>query len=224
MIESLQFSTEIAWLDALTNDFQQTIGKAIAARKRAHIALSGGNTPQTFYQHLNKTDLPWQQMEWWLGDERWVAPADTTSNEKMVYESLGTNQPNFKNHFHSWHMAKEPAEAASLYEKELSKQIGNPPIFDLIFLGVGADGHTASLFPNTAALEEKKHCAVAHQVPQLNATRLTLTYPVLNGARQVWFLVRGKDKEPMVKRLLSGDQDIPVTRIQAVKQKLYWLL
>jgi len=223
MIESFQFSDQKQWLAALIRDFHRIIADAVATRHGAHVALSGGSTPKPFYSRLNQEPLPWPKIEWWLGDERWVPPADPASNEKMVRETLGRDQTGFTAHFHSWHLAKEPENAAQAYEMNLQKQVGDPPTFDLILLGLGQDGHTASLFPGTAALQETKLLAMANPVPQSQTIRLTLTFPVLNRARQVWFLVQGKDKGTMVKKLVEQADDIPAARIQNSSQRLYWL-
>lgn len=224
MIKDFRFSEKENWLKVLVQDFKASVDEAIHIRGRAHIALSGGSTPQSFYLRLNKESLPWDRMEWWLGDERWVPPTDSLSNERMVRETLGCRHAHFEASFHSWHLAKEPEKAASLYENQLQKHLGTPPVFDLVLLGIGADGHTASLFPNTPALEEKHRYAMANHVPQLNTTRLTITFPVLDAARQIWFLAQGKEKTSIVNQLLKRNADIPAARVQNSQQKLYWIL
>ena len=224
MIEIQRFSGESDWLGRLASDFGDVVGGAILARRMAHVALAGGSTPKPFYRALNRLDLSWDRITWWLGDERWVPPNDEMSNEKMIRESLGAGRPDFSDRFRSWHLADDPQNAALRYEEQLCREMGNPPKFDLILLGIGPDGHTASLFPGTAALSEKTRYAVANAVPQMKATRLTLTFPALDRAQQIWFLVRGKDKEPILKSLLAHPQDFPAGRIRSANQKLYWLV
>lgn len=218
-MQLLQFPTREAWLDALLRDFTA----AAKSRPRFHVALSGGSTPKPFYERLSQSTLPWSQIDWWLGDERWVPPDDPSSNERMIRESLGTVSKEFQSHFHSWHLSTESAEAAALYEQKLRKVIGTPCILDLALQGIGTDGHTASLFPGTEGLQEKIRLAISNIVPQLNTTRLTLTFPMLDQSRQVWFLVSGKEKKEMVDRLLSRDPSIPSSHIQAQDQRIYWL-
>jgi 6-phosphogluconolactonase len=225
MIQKIQFSDSQEWLRKITEDFQKITDQAISVRGKAHVALSGGSTPKPFYNHLNQTGIVQKQIAWWLGDERWVPVSNDLSNEKMIRESLGKGVGDFSSRFQTWHLSDDPIKAASLFEEKLCHFLGVPPVFDLVLLGVGPDGHTASLFPGTKALDEKSHFAVANEVPQQPAshTRITLTYPALNCAREIWFLVSGKDKEPMVNRLLNRDQSIPSARVNAPLQKLYWM-
>lgn len=203
--------------------FKQRVEAVLQERPQVHVALSGGSTPKALYALLNKENLPWDKIEWWLGDERWAPPTDETSNERMVRESLGVNRPEFSAHFHSWHTAPDIDNCAINYGRALKAALGQPAVFDLVFLGIGTDGHTASLFPGTAALDETHHNAVANVVPQLNTERLTLTYPVLNASREIWFLAEGASKEPMIRRLMDRDASIPSARITASNQIVYWL-
>ncbi len=223
MIETLRFPDEQAWLRALVGDCRGCVDAAIASRGRAHVALSGGSTPKPFYQRLNVEPLPWNRIEWWLGDERWVLPTDPQSNERMVRETLGPGRDEFAEHFHTWHLDDDPSEAARKFEDHLKQQMGDQPVFDLVLLGIGGDGHTASLFPGTAALEEKTRNAVANEVPQMKSTRMTLTFPALNRAREIWFLVSGREKESVIQRILNRDAAFPSARVSATNQKLYWM-
>lgn len=224
MIENFQFPDEEAWLERLVEDFCRVIEETLAVRKRVHIALSGGTTPRSFYLSLNRATLPWDKIEWWLGDERWVKSTDASSNERMIKETLFLNRADVLMHFKSWYLDQDPKKAASLYEERLCREIGNPPVFDLILLGLGNDGHIASLFPQTTVLTEKTHYALANGVSSLNHVRLTLTFPTLNQARSIWFLVRGNEKKPMVNKLLIQSEDIPAGHIKAACQKLYWCI
>lgn len=224
MIHLLQFLDQAEWLDTLERDFIAAAETAISNRGIFHVALSGGSTPKPWYQRLNQISLPWSKIEWWIGDERWVPPTDSSSNEKMIRETLGKDLPEFESHFHSWHLAKEVSEAALLYDKKLKQKLGEKVVFDLVFLGIGPDGHTASLFPHTVALKEKKRFAVENPVPQLNTTRLTFTFPVLEKARAIAFLVQGKEKKEMIEKVIAPNSEFPAGSIHSQNQKLYWLV
>lgn len=220
-METHHFSSPELWLNTLLDRFTILSKSALSKRGTFHVALSGGSTPKSLYTALNQQPLPWNQIVWWLGDERWVKPDQADSNEKMIRESLGSGISNFQ--FQSWHSSENPQHAAADYEKRLVAHVGNPPQLDLNLLGMGTDGHTASLFPGTEALHETQKFAVSNVVPQLNTTRVTLTYPTLNSAHETWFLVKGADKSEMVDRLLNRDTTIPSACVTAENQHLYWL-
>lgn len=186
------------------------------------MALAGGRTPKPIYGRLNELDLPWDQIQWLLGDERWVPPTSDQSNEFMVRDTLGVNRPEFDRTFWSWHHDKDPHKAALAYEKRITDTLSARPVLDLVLLGLGDDGHTASLFPGSAALQEKRKFCVAEEMGD-KGMRLTLTYPILNSAREVWFIVEGRKKTDMVQRLLKADQTIPAAGIRNANQHLFWL-
>lgn len=220
-METHHFNSQDLWLHSLLERFDTLLKTAVEKRGVFHVALSGGSTPKTLYTALNQQPLPWKQIVWWLGDERWVKPDHTDSNEKMIRESLGKGISDFQ--FQSWHSSEDPTAAAQDYEKRLVAAMGNPPALDLSLLGMGTDGHTASLFPGTEALKESQKFAVSNVVPQFNTTRVTLTFPTLHVARETWFLVKGADKSAMVDRLLQRDITIPSACVTASNQHLYWL-
>lgn len=220
MISSHTFDSRETWLQSLLDRFDSLFQQAILKRGSFHVALSGGSTPKELYSALNQRPLDWSKIVWWLGDERWVKPEHADSNEKMIRSSLGAGISPFI--FESWYSSEDPAAAAKNYESRLVKQLGDQPAIDLVLLGVGTDGHTASLFPGTEALHEKTRFAVSNLVPQLNTTRVTFTYPMLNLANETWFLVKGADKAPMVDRLLQRDSTIPSACVEANNQNLYW--
>jgi 6-phosphogluconolactonase len=214
------FETRETWLQALLERFDTLFQQAVQKRGEFHVALSGGSTPKELYSALNRRNLDWSKIVWWLGDERWVKPDHADSNEKMILSSLGGGIPQIR--FESWHTSDDPAIAAAQYEANLIRQLGSKPSIDLVLLGMGTDGHTASLFPGTAALNESTRLAVSNVVPQLNTTRVTLTFPALKMAGETWFLVKGADKSSMVDRLLQRDQTIPSACVEAENQHLYW--
>jgi 6-phosphogluconolactonase len=178
-------------------------GDALAARGRFRIALAGGSTPRALYAHLAAArDLDWRRVDVFFGDERSVGPDDAQSNFRMAREAL--LQPAAVPPENVRRLRGEDPDldaAARDYEAALGGA-ASPP-FDLVLLGMGGDGHTASLFPGTTALDEQQRLCVAVEVPQLKTRRLTLTYPVLLAAREVMFLVAGADKADTLRDVLG---------------------
>src|SRR5579884_708032 len=186
------------------------------------IALSGGSTPRSAYELIARraiTDpalaaIDWRNLHLFFGDERCVPPSDKDSNYRMVRESLLSNSALGAAHVHRIRAELRPQEAAAQYEEELKQHFkGSLPQFDLIFLGLGPDGHTASLFPGTAALGVVDRWVVANAVPQQNTTRITSTYPVLNAAAEVLFLVAGVEKNDAMRHALR-ERDVPAAGVQ----------
>jgi 6-phosphogluconolactonase len=198
--------------------FAEMAGEAADARGRARIAISGGSTPKAAFALLGDRGQPWRdQMPWdkldlyWV-DERCVPPDDADSNYRMTREALLDAAPLRPEQIHRMEGELEPAAAAARYEAELRTSFrlegGKLPRFDLVALGMGPDGHTASLFPHTAALHETKRLAVANHVANKDAWRITLTWPVINRANSVFFLIGGADKAQILKEVLTGPQDV----------------
>ncbi|VVM08475.1 6-phosphogluconolactonase [Methylacidimicrobium cyclopophantes] len=221
-VVSIEFSEEKAWIDRLTDDFRTLLAGSRSTDRPFHVALSGGSTPTPLYRHWATQEFPWERIDWWIGDERWVPLTDPRSNEAMIRGSLGIGLGG-RLRLRSWHRAEDPEDAANLYDKALREELGSPPVFDLILLGIGEDGHTASLFPGSPALDERAAYAVPNPAPGGGPLRLTLTYPCLNAARSVWFLVAGRAKKEIVQRVLSSDKALPAARIEAADQRLYWV-
>jgi len=214
----------------------QGANQAVAERGRFTIALSGGSTPKNLYNLLATNalnTLPWDRMFFFWGDERHVPPTDPESNYRMVSEAMLSKVPvSAANVFRVPAENPDAAAAAEAYEKTLRKvfQIGEQgvPRFDLILLGLGPDGHTASLFPGTAALREKARIFVTNWVEKLKTHRLTLTLPVLNAGRTVAFLVSGTDKATVLRTVLedssaSGEQ-YPAKLVKPSDGELIWFL
>ncbi|WP_375408473.1 6-phosphogluconolactonase [uncultured Methylobacterium sp.] len=194
-----------------------------APNQRFAVCLSGGSTPKRLYTLLARPDyatLPWSRLHWFFGDDRAVPWDDPLSNVRMVREAFGTPSPIPETHLHPIPTADGPEAGARRYEATLKAFYGaetlDParPLFDLVLLGLGEDGHIASLFPGKAALDETRAWAAA--VPEAGMTpfvpRVTLTYPVLASARSVLFLVSGAGKQDPLARLSQGE-DLPVGRI-----------
>jgi 6-phosphogluconolactonase len=208
---------------------------AIAQRGRFTIALSGGSTPKNLYTLIAanaSTSLPWDRMFFFWGDERHVPPDDPDSNYRMAKEALLSKVPiPPANVFPVPADMQDAAAAAEAYEQTVQKffalSTGELPRFDLILLGMGPDGHTASLFPETAALRERSRLVVANWVDKLKTSRITFTLPVLNSARCVAFLVSGTDKAAVLHEVLEGDapaEKYPAKLVQPSDGNLIWFL
>jgi 6-phosphogluconolactonase len=195
---------------AAAREFAAKAEEAIEERKRFAVVLAGGSTPETMYGILARDyidRIDWSKVYVFFGDERSVPPHHEDSNLKMASEVLLDHVP--VGNVHRIRGELPPEEAAEAYEEELRAffRTEDVPRFDLILLGIGADGHTASLFPETPALEVHDRWVVANLVPRLNTTRITLTVPVINAARAVIFLVAGEDKAEAFKEILEGYTD-----------------
>jgi 6-phosphogluconolactonase len=214
---------------------------AIGAQGRFTVALSGGSTPKALYSLLaaNYADFAWNRIFLFFGDERHVPPTDPDSNYRMVNESLLTKIAiPAENVFRVPAENPDAAAAASDYEARLRRffelspgdqsgdRPGAFPRFDLILLGMGPDGHTASLFPDSPALDEQSRLVVANWVAKFNTHRITFTFPVLNRAAEVMFMASGADKADMLHQVLEGKSapPLPSQRVQPSDGKLLWLL
>ncbi len=181
------------------------IDLALDQRERCQIALSGGSTPKETYRLLSKEHLPWNRVDIFLADERWVDINHEDSNSRLIRETLLSNSPASEATFHAIPTTdlSTPSESADAYENKIKTICGgNPPIFDLVLLGLGEDGHTASLFPKTNSLEVKDRFITTSEGNSMN--RITLTSPVLCSARKILFLVSGSNKGQALKRMLDS--------------------
>jgi len=189
------------------------IDLALGQRNRAQIALCGGTTPAATYARLAKERLPWDRVDVFLGDERWVDSNDPASNALLLRQTLLAVAPGSHASFHPVPTACDtPEQGVSLYEEAISRACrGAPPLFDLVLLGLGEDGHTASLFPGTEATSVPDRWVTTSEGKGL--TRITLTAPVLSSAGTAIFLVSGKGKREVLQRL--QDPSEPVERTPA---------
>ncbi|RMD99607.1 MAG: 6-phosphogluconolactonase [Calditrichaeota bacterium] len=207
---------------------------AIQSQDRATIALAGGNTPRPVYELLATPpycdQIQWQKIHLFWGDERAVPPDHPDSNFRMANEALLGNIPIPDENVHRIRGELEPSAAAAEYADLLRKIPGGiPPQFTLVLLGLGADGHTASLFPQTTAVEERSRNVVEVYVSKLKAWRVTLTLPVLNAASHIIFLVSGRQKAETVQKILARDPNnpdplLPASLIQPTHGQLTWML
>jgi 6-phosphogluconolactonase len=205
---------------------------AIRDRGRFSVALSGGSTPRAMHEELVQnfsSQLSWKDVFFFWSDERHVPPTDPDSNYRMANETLLSKLPVPADHiFRVPGEMPNAGEAAQAYEQSM-RNFFRPaaafPRFDLILLGMGADGHTASLFPGTTALDEKKHWVVANWVEKFSTFRITFTYPVLNHAVNVMILVSGADKATMVARALRDPAaNLPCQGVKPIDGELMWFL
>ena len=189
-----------------------------------HLALAGGSTPKKLYQMMAKADLPWERIHLWWGDERFVAHDHEDSNFRMASEALVSKVDIESNQVHPWPIKKKPQTSASHYEKKLREFFpeDDGPTFDLVFLGMGDDGHTASLFPDTEGLEVVDRLAVANFVEKLDSYRLTLTYTALERAKEIVFLVTGdKKRDALVQVIQEGK--LPSAKVLCKGKTLFYV-
>jgi len=217
--------------EAAAAEFATQAAQAARTNGRFSVALSGGSTPKTFYSLLaTKPNIPWEEICFFWGDERHVPPDHPDSNYRMAHEALLSRVPVRPENIFRVHAEEKDAAAAALeYEQALKDFFhllpGEFPRFDLIFLGVGPDGHAASLFPGTAALRENQRLVVANWVPKFDTYRITFTYPVLNAAACVVFLASGAEKATIVHEVLENSAaDLPSQKMRPSNGKLIWLL
>jgi 6-phosphogluconolactonase len=204
--------------------------KAVAERNEFRIALSGGNTPRPIYERLATIgrDLLWESIRITFGDERCVPPDDPQSNFRMAREALFTSAAIPEESIMRMRGEIDPQIAAQEYENQLdllAAQRGEQIYrHDLILLGLGDDGHTASLFPGTAALEETTRRVIANFVPKFSSWRLTFTFPLINHARQICFLVNATKNTELIERVLRGDPQLPASRVEPAAGDVTWIL
>lgn len=224
-----------ALAQAAAESFVQHTTAAVAERGRALVALSGGSTPKRMGELLAgdpyRDRVPWTKLDIFWGDERWVPESSPESNAGVARRTFLDQVPIPPDRIHPFPTdADTPEAAAAAYETTLRSVFAVPssvPVFDLVLLGMGDDGHTASLFPGTAALGETGALAVANRVPQHDTVRLTLTYPVLNAGREVLFLIGGAGKATTLGAVLEGPErpeELPAQGIRPVPGRLTWLV
>lgn len=229
------FATPQDLFEAAADQFAGLATEAVREHGRFTVALSGGSTPRSLFSLLAaryQSEVPWKKTFFFWGDERHVPPDDPESNYRMARETLLSKIPAPPENVFRMHAEEaDAARAAEQYEQDLRRffalKPGEFPRFDLIHLGMGPDGHTASLFPGTAALNEKARLVVANWVPKFNTYRLTMTLPVLNNAANVTFLAAGADKAEVLYEVLEGSgagDQFPSKLIAPAGGKLVWML
>jgi 6-phosphogluconolactonase len=205
---------------------------ALAARGPFRISLSGGSTPKTLYGLLASdefgTRFPWPRVSWYWGDERFVPYNHPDSNYRMAREAMLAKAPVPSENIHPIPTDGTPEDAAQRYERTLQKSYGaatldpQRPLFDVTLLGLGTDGHTASLLPGEPVLDERKRwaAAVSRGRPEV---RITMTYPVIESSRRVAFLVAGEEKAKIFSAIRTGNSHVPAARVRPVGE-LFWFV
>ena len=216
---------------ALVELFVDTAAAAIEARGNFHVCLAGGSTPRAAYSLLAaqaERVVAWEKVHIYFGDERCVPPEHAESNHRMANEALLSRVGVRSEHVHRMRAELGAVAAATEYEQELRRQLA--PCggrFDLVLLGMGNDAHTASLFPHTEALHVRDRWCVGHFVPRLGVERVTLTYPIINSARRIVFLVTGAGKAETLRAVLTEPYDVSERPVQGIKPtdgELIWLV
>jgi 6-phosphogluconolactonase len=229
-VNLLLYETPEELAEASARDFAARTQETIDERGRFAVALAGGSTPKATYEVLARdyaNELDWSRVHVFFGDERTVPPDHEDSNYRMAYETLLSHVP--VGSVHRMRGELPPDEAAAAYEEELRAFFGQVDIpgLDLILCGLGEDGHTLSLFPETAALDVNDRWVVANPVLKLGTTRLTLTIPVLNVSRAVTFVVAKESKAEALKEVLEGDADpraYPAKLVRPESRDLTWMV
>jgi len=201
------------------------------------VALSGGSTPKRTYELLAEPPfrdmVDWKRVRIFFGDERCVPPDHPDSNYRMAREAMLSKLPLAPEHVHRIEAERADLDAAAAdYQAEIARafdvpRAGPPPPFDVVLLGLGPDGHTASLFPGTLALQERERWVVPNFVPELDSYRMTVTYPLIDRAAQVIFLTAGDEKASIVAEVLEGPPDperLPSQRVHPTKGVLMWIV
>jgi 6-phosphogluconolactonase len=229
-IRILNMPTDL--FQAAAIEFAALASQAVQSAGRFSVALSGGSTPKGLYTLLASSlfpDIPWEKIFFFFGDERYVPSDHPDSNYRMVRETMLLSKVPASNVFRVHAEEKDADSTARQYEQTLRNffalQPGEHPRFDLILLGLGPDGHTASLFPGTAALDEQKRLVMANWVDKFQTYRITLTLPVLNSAACAMFLVSGADKAHIVREVLETENaKLPSQKVRPADGGLLWLL
>ena len=205
---------------------------ALAASRPFRVSLSGGSTPKTLYSLLASDDFrnrfPWERVSWYWGDERFVAYDHPDSNYRMTREAMLAKAPVPPENVHPVPADGTPEEAARRYERTLREAYGTAtldparPLFDITLLGLGADGHTASLLPGQPVLDERTRwvMAVSHGRPEV---RITMTYPAIDSSRSVAFLVAGREKAAILNTIRGGDSALPAARVRPVGDLIWFV-
>lgn len=225
-------ATPAAVAEATAERFITVAARAIDQRGVFRVALSGGGTPKQVYPLL--LDRPrvravdWSKVEFFWGDERAVPPDHPESNFGAAYGALISHLPNVRNdRIHRMAAEAPDLDAAALtYESEVRLAFDArgdaPPAFDLVWLGMGPDGHTASLFPDSAGLDERERWVIGNYAPGQDAWRMTMTFPLINAAHEALFVVTGADKAEKIRAIRNGDTDLPAARVDAART--LWLI
>jgi 6-phosphogluconolactonase len=216
-----------SWIGIFVDEFYAAAKRAKDARRQSfQLCVAGGSTPEPIYRAYAALPDPGLAVELWLGDERAVPPGDPARNGGMVGRAFASAP--WSPRLHLWPASSEEGEAgaaacAAAYAAELASALGPAPVFDLLILGLGADGHTASLFPGGEALNERARLAAVSRSPLPPKLRMTLTYPALSGARRTLFAVGGGEKRDIVGKLAAEDPALPASTAGGEDREIVYL-
>jgi 6-phosphogluconolactonase len=212
------------------DQFIQIAKKAINERGKFAVALSGGSTPQAIFQALalkeNRKQIDWSRVLLFWSDERNVPPDSPESNYRMAIDSGFASLPILKDNIFRMKAESEIEQNSKVYEEIILDKLPGG-IFDLVMLGMGDDGHTASLFPHTKGLQEENRLVIANYIPEKKCWRMTFTYKAIHSARAISIYVLGKNKAAMVQKVLEGPylpEEYPVQRVGTTEHKALWIL
>ena len=214
---------------AAAHFFTAECNRCIERHGKFTVALSGGKTPKRLYQLLAtpafSKNINWKKVIIFFSDERYVPHNHADSNFKMAAETLLTHIPIPHKNIFAIPTSSTPAKDAATYEQDIKKILGsNTPSFDLILLGMGQDGHTASLFPKNEILKENKRLVKEVYIKEKEMWRISFTLPLINAARQILFLVSGKEKAPVLKKVLSNTKTTNPLPVQLIKGNILWMV
>ncbi len=227
------YDTPHTLVEAVAVQVQQLLSRAVAGRGAASLAFSGGSTPRHIYELLAtdrfRAKIDWNRVHCFLGDERCVPPFHPESNFRMISDALLNKITIPDKNVHRVKTELPPEEAAEAYEKEIRNlfqlKTGEFPEFDVLLLGMGEDGHTASLFPGTTAVNETEKLATAVQGPTVKIPRVSLTFPTINHAAEIIFIVSGKGKAAILQQVLNGTvMNYPAQMVNPLKGRLTWMV
>src|SRR3990170_3090509 len=234
-LEIYIFSDSQQLADTLSRDFRRSLETQANAGGSVFVALSGGNTPRIFFERLAvppyREEIPWKNIHFFWGDERCVPPDDAESNFKMANDAFLSHVAIPDNNIHRVMGENPPQSEVHRYEKEIKTHLplaeNELPQFDRVFLGMGNDGHTASLFPGSPTLLEKEAACVIAEHPTSGLKRISLTLPVINNAKRISFLVTGEEKATIVREILKkspSSLNYPAAKVKPFNGVLEWYL
>ena len=214
---------------AAAHFFTAECDRCIMKNNRFMVALSGGNTPRRLYELLASPsfskNINWKKVYIFFSDERYVPPDNDESNFKMAVTTLLHHVPVPRKNIFAIPTSSTPAKDAAKYELDLKKIFGSRiPAFDLVLLGMGDDGHTASLFPDSEILKEKNRLIKEVYIKEKQAWRISFTLPLINHAKQILLLVSGKEKAPVLKKVMSKRKTKSLLPVQLIKGNILWMI
>ena len=218
---------EVINTDQFVSEAVSIIKSSIAGSNEAvfRMSLCGGGTPRPVYEALVNEAIDWENLEITFSDERCVPPDHDESNYKMAADALLSKVSIKENNIIRIKGELDPVESASQCEDELRKRSGGSIyVHDLLLLGMGEDGHTASLFPGTNALNESERWVVDNYIPDKDVNRVTFSYPLINASRKILVLATGEKKKKLVNDMINGDESFPISKISPNNGKVIWLL